>query len=132
MAAQITRFESSTLPDHIKAALRIVDRIASAPQMLDDAVLDTARQFFSEEEICDIIILAGFTTSSKVAITLGVDPGKEASSRLFYPTDVAYPKSPELEAAIAELQGRGVLVEETGEGYDPIGSNPGSASSSPA
>lgn len=128
MVSQLTRYENSTLPEHIKAALRIVDRIASGPQMLTDEVLDSARQFFSEQEICDIIILACFTTSSKVAITLGVDPGKDASSRLFYPTDEAYPESPELQAAIADLEQRGVLVAEMGAGYDPIGSRPTRAS----
>lgn len=128
MVSQLVRFESSTLPDHIKAALRIVDRIASGPQMLNDQVLDGARQFFSEQEICDIIILACFTTSSKVAITLGVDPGKDASSRLFYPTDEAYPESAELTAAIADLEKRGVLVDEMGTGYDPIGIRPSRAS----
>ncbi|MEP6867543.1 MAG: hypothetical protein ABJA20_03430 [Novosphingobium sp.] len=132
MVSQLTRFESSSLPDHVKAALRIVDRIASGPQMLTEEVLNRARQFFSEQEICDIIILACFTTSSKVAITLGVDPGKEASSRLFYPTDEAYPESPQLKAAIADLERRGVLVDELGPGYDPIGSLPSRASAGAA
>ncbi|MEP7348617.1 MAG: hypothetical protein ABI668_01545 [Sphingorhabdus sp.] len=129
MVSQLTRFETSSLPDHIKAALRIVDRISSAPQMLTADVLDTARGYFTEQEIYDIIILSCFTTSSKVAITLGVDPGKEASSRLFYPTDEAYPQSEDLQQAIEQLTKQGILVDESGDGFDPIGTKPGTTSS---
>src|SRR4051812_9483712 len=82
VVGQLSRFESSSLPEKIKAALRIASAIASAPKMVTPAVLDTARQFFSDEEISDIILLAIVTTGSKVAITLGVDPGRGASGRV--------------------------------------------------
>src|SRR4051812_31057058 len=44
---QLTRFETSSLPDKIKAALRITSAVASAPRMVTDAVLDEARKFFT-------------------------------------------------------------------------------------
>ena len=107
---QLTRFETSTLPDKIKAALRITSAIAAAPQMVTPEVLDIARGFFSEQEIADIILLSVITTGSKVAITLGVDPGKGASSRVFYPTDPVYGSSEELKRAIEEFERKGFRV----------------------
>jgi hypothetical protein len=37
-------------------------------------------------------------------------PGKEASSRQFFPTEDVYGESPELLEAIAELEERGIAV----------------------
>ena len=34
----------------------------------------------------DIVLVSMFTTASKTTITLGLDPGREASSRPFFPT----------------------------------------------
>ena len=110
IVAQLARFETSTLPDKIKAALRITSAIASAPKMVTAAVLDEARRFYSEQEIIDIVLLSVITTGSKVAITLGVDPGKAASSRVFYPTDPVYGNSAELQRAIDEFQTKGFQV----------------------
>jgi AhpD family alkylhydroperoxidase len=110
IVSQLSRFETSTLPDHIKAALRITSAIASAPKMVTAAVLENARRFFSDREISDIILLSVHTTSSKVTITLGVDPGKTASGRVFYPTDPVYGNSPELKRATEELQAKGFSV----------------------
>ena len=107
---QLTRFETSSLPDKIKAALRITSAVASAPKMVTPEVLDTARRFFTDQEISDIILLSIVTTGSKVAITLGVDPGKGASSRVFYPTDPVYGSSAELKRAIEEYEGKGFEV----------------------
>jgi AhpD family alkylhydroperoxidase len=107
---QLTRFESSTLPDKIKAALRITSAVASAPKMVTAAVLDEARRHFSEQEVIDIVLLSVITTGSKVAITLGVDPGKAASSRVFYPTDPVYGSSEELKRAIDACQSKGFTV----------------------
>ena len=110
IVAQLARFETSTLPDKIKAALRITSAIASAPKMVTAAVLDEARRFYSEQEIIDIVLLSVITTGSKVAITLGVDPGKAASSRVFYPTDPVYGDSAELQRAIDAFQAKGFQV----------------------
>jgi len=107
---QLTRFETSSLPDKIKAALRITSAVASAPKMVTPEVLDAARRFFTDQEISDIILLSIVTTGSKVAITLGVDPGKSASSRVFYPTDPVYGSSAELKRAIEEYESKGFEV----------------------
>lgn len=107
---QLTRFETSALPERIKAALRITSAIASAPQMVTPALIEAARAFYTEAEIADIILLSVVTTGSKVAITLGVDPGMGASSRVFYPTDPVYGSSQELRRAIEEYERKGFRV----------------------
>jgi hypothetical protein len=56
-----------------------------------------------------------FTTASKTTITLGLDPGKDASSRQFFPTEDVYGESPELLEAIAELEARGINVRPTSD-----------------
>lgn len=110
LVSQLSRFETSKLPDKLKAALRITSAIASAPKMVTQQVLDEARRYYSEQEIADIVFLSVITTGSKVAITLGVDPGKSASSRVFYPTDPVYGSSAELQAAIVAYEAKGFKV----------------------
>ena len=73
-------------------------------------MLDEARRFYSEQEIADIMLLSVITTGSKVAITLGVDPGKARSSRVFYPTDPVYGSSAELRRAIEAYESKGFKV----------------------
>lgn len=121
MVGKLMRFEDSDLPERIKVALRVTNAIASAPQGLTDAIWAGALEHFSEQEVVDLVLLSTFTTGSRVAIILGVEPGKEASSRLFYPTDPVYGLSGDLTEAIAALVSKGVRVKEKGEGYDRIG-----------
>lgn len=121
LVSKITHFEQSDMPEHIKAALRITEVLATAPQMMSDAMWEGARAHYSEQEVIDIVLLSCFTTGSRVAIILGVEPGKEASSRLFYPDEDVYGNSPELKAAIRKLEEDGVLVRPDHEGFDPIG-----------
>jgi AhpD family alkylhydroperoxidase len=110
MVESLGRFEESDLPESYKAALRITSNLAANPAMLDDDVWAAAREHFTEQEVIDIVLLSMFTTASKTTITLGLDPGKEASSRQFFPTEDVYGESPELLEAIAELEGRGIAV----------------------
>jgi AhpD family alkylhydroperoxidase len=121
LVSKITRFEQSDMPEHIKAALRITEALATAPQMMSDALWSGARAHYSEQEVIDIVLLSCFTTGSRVAIILGVEPGKEASSRLFYPDEDVYGSSPELKEAIRKLEDGGILVRPKHEGFDPIG-----------
>ena len=132
MVSKLQVFKDSDLPDNIKAALAITDALAGAPQSVTDEMWADARKHFSEKEVVDIVLLSCFTTGSRVAIILGVEPGKEASSRLFYPTDPVYGDSEDLKAAIAELEAKGVAVKEAGDSYDPIGFNPAKAKASAA
>ena len=71
---------------NVKAALKVADRIASAPQLMDNALWNETLETYSETELVDIVLFSCFTTGSRVAIILGVEPGPEASSRIFYPT----------------------------------------------
>jgi AhpD family alkylhydroperoxidase len=110
LVSKLTRFESSDLPEHIKAALRVANAVSSGPTTLTQAMWDGARRFFSEQEVVDIVLLSVHTTGSKVTITLGLDPGKENSSRIFYPSEEVYGHSPALKRAVEEMERRGLAV----------------------
>ncbi|MGY1495923.1 carboxymuconolactone decarboxylase family protein [Streptomyces sp. QTS52] len=110
MVSALGHFETSDLPERVKAALRITSALAVNPAQLTDDIWAGAREYFTEQEVVDIVFLSMFTTASKATITLGLDPGKEASSRLFYPTEDVYGSSPELQEAIEELEKRGISV----------------------
>lgn len=110
LVEKLTRFESSDLPEHIKAALRITNAVASGPTTLTKQIWDGARRFYSEREVVDIVLLSVHTTGSKVTITLGLDPGKESSSRIFYPSEEVYGHSPELKRAVEEMESKGLAV----------------------
>jgi AhpD family alkylhydroperoxidase len=113
LVSKLTRFESSDLPEHIKAALRITNAIASGPVTLTKAIWAGARRFYSEQEVVDIVLLSVHTTGSKVTITLGLDPGKESSSRVFFPSEEVYGTSPELKRAVEEMERNGLAVRES-------------------
>jgi AhpD family alkylhydroperoxidase len=110
LVSKLTRFESSDLPEKIKAALRIANALSSGPTTLTQTLWDGARRFFSEREVVDLVLLSGFTTGSKVTIILGLDPGKENSSRIFYPSEEVYGQSPELKRAVDEMEQKGLSV----------------------
>jgi len=113
MVSKLMNFEHSDLPDPVKAALRITNAIDSGPQTLTQAVWDGARRYFSEQEVVDIVLLSMHGCGSKVAVTLGLEPGPQASSRLFFPAEAVYGNSPELKRAVEELERKGVAVRET-------------------
>jgi hypothetical protein len=75
---------------------------------------DTSR-FYNEQEMVDLVLLSVHTTSSKVTITLGLDPGKESSSRIFYPSEDVYGSSPALKRAVEEMEKRGLATRATPE-----------------
>lgn len=110
MVEALGHFEESALPDHFKAALRITSTLAVNPGLFTDALWDDALSYFSEQEVVDLVILSMHTTASKATITLGLDPGKEESSRQFYPTEDVYGTSDDLAEAIEELERRGISV----------------------
>ena len=114
MVSKIVNFEHSDLPDHIKAALRIANALQSGPQTLTPRLWDDARRYFSEQEVVDLVLHAMHGCGSKVAVTLGLEPGPEASSRLFFPSEEVYGHSPELRRAVQELEEQGVAVKDDG------------------
>jgi alkylhydroperoxidase family enzyme len=121
MVSALSNFESSALPESIKVALRLTAAISSNPGLVTDEMWADAQKYYTEAELVDIVLLSVHTTASKVTITLGLDPGKEASSRLFFPTEDVYGSSPELAEAIEELRRGGVAVEAPSEQVIPIG-----------
>jgi AhpD family alkylhydroperoxidase len=132
MVSALSHFETSALPESIKAALRITSVISTNPGLLTDEIWERAAKFYTEDELVDIVLLSMHTTASKVTITLGLDPGKEASSRLFFPTEDVYGESPELAEAIADLRSSGVVVDGPSDEALPVGTTVVSAGRSPA
>ena len=61
------------------------------------------------------MLLSMHGCGSKVAVTLGLEPGPQASSRLFFPSEEVYGGSPELKRAVEELERKGIAVRETGK-----------------
>ena len=121
MVSALSNFERSDLPERIKAALRITAAVSTNPGLLSDDIWENAARFYSEQELVDIVLLSMHTTASKCTITLGLDPGKEASSRLFFPTEDVYGYSPELADAVAELRAKGVVVAAPSDEAVPVG-----------
>jgi AhpD family alkylhydroperoxidase len=110
MVEALGHFEDSNLPESVKAALRLTAAISTNPGLITDELWADAASYYSETELVDIVLLSMHTTASKVTITLGLDPGKERSSRLFFPTEDVYGTSPELTEAIEALRKDGILV----------------------
>jgi len=115
MVDALGHFEQSNLADNIKAALSITSALAINPGLFTDDLWDDALKCFSEQELVDIVLLSMHTTASKATITLGLDPGKEASSRQFYPTEDVYGSSADLQEAIEDLRSRGFTVDAPSE-----------------
>jgi AhpD family alkylhydroperoxidase len=110
IVGKLTRFESSDLPEKVKVALRIANAVSSDPSSLTKDLWEKTREFYSEQEVVDLVLLSVHTTSSKVTITLGLDPGKENSSRVFYPSEEVYGSSPELKRAVEMMEREGLSV----------------------
>jgi alkylhydroperoxidase family enzyme len=115
MVEALGHFEESNLPDEVKAALRITSALATSPGLFTDELWNDALNYFSERELVDIVLLSMHTTASKATITLGLDPGEEASSRQFYPTEDVYGNSLALQEAVEELRSRGFTVDAPSE-----------------
>ena len=119
MVGALSHFEDSdAIPENFKAALRITAAVATNPALLSDEIWSDALRYFSEDELVDVVLLSMHTTASKVTITLGLDPGKEASSRQFFPSEEVYGDSVELKEAVADLEARGFAVR-AADGADP-------------
>jgi len=115
IVGKLTRFESSDLPEKVKVALRIANAVSSDPSSLTKDLWEKTRAFYSEQEVVDLVLLSVHTTGSKVTITLGLDPGKENSSRVFYPSEEVYGSSPELKRAVERMERQGLAVRASGD-----------------
>src|SRR3954463_16475216 len=54
MVSALSHFETSALPENIKAALRITSVVSTNPGLLTDGIWDGAAQFYTEDELVDI------------------------------------------------------------------------------
>jgi AhpD family alkylhydroperoxidase len=115
MVQALANFEQSELPEPIKSALRLTAAISTNPGLITDELWADAGRYFTEQELVDIVLLSMHTTGSKVTITLGLDPGKENSDRLFFPTEDVYGESADLQEAVQQLRASGIHVEAPGE-----------------
>ena len=115
IVGKLTHFESSDLPEPLKAALRVANAISSNPSSVTKELWDKTRQFYSEREVVDLVLLSVHTTGSKVTITLGLDPGKQNSSRVFFPSEEVYGSSPELKLAVDKMERQGLAVRASGD-----------------
>jgi len=111
MVEVLSDFENSDLADDVKAALRLTAAFSSNPGMITDEMWNDAAQHFTPQEIVDIVLLSMQTIASKVTVTLGLDPGKENSDRIIFPTEDILGESEEMKEAIEELRAQGLKVE---------------------
>jgi alkylhydroperoxidase family enzyme len=109
MVSQVVKFETSDLPDSIKAALRVTRAFITTPQSLTDDDWQEALRHFTEDQLIDIVLFCMHTSVNKVWVTLGTDPGPV--DHPLYPTDELFGDSPELRAAITALRDEGLRVE---------------------
>jgi alkylhydroperoxidase family enzyme len=89
MFDKIDDFETSDLPERLKAALRITRAVLDYPKGITDELWAASLEHFSEEELADIVFFSAFATGSRIPVTLGFDPGPR-DDRLLFPTDAMY------------------------------------------
>jgi hypothetical protein len=111
MVDMLSDFENSDLADDMKAALRLTAAFSSNPGVITEEMWGEAAQHFSAKELVDIVLLSMQTIASKVTVTLGLDPGKESSDRIIFPTEDVLGESAEMKEAIEALRAQGVMVE---------------------
>jgi hypothetical protein len=100
-------FESSDLADDIKAALRLTNYFISNPGGMTDEVWAEGRKYYSEDQLLDIVLLAMYTGTNKVKVTLGFDPGP--IDQPVYATDEKYFKTSDaLDQASKDLEAQGI------------------------
>src|SRR5216684_1155438 len=58
IVGKLTRFESSDLPEKVKVALRIANAISSDPSSLKKDLWEKTREFYSEQEVVDLVLLS--------------------------------------------------------------------------
>jgi alkylhydroperoxidase family enzyme len=109
MVDRLANFEASDFPENVKAVLRLTSAFGTNPALITDEMWKDASRYFTDQELIDIILWSMHATAIKVAITLGLDPGKEASSRMLFPSEIA-DESAEYVEALAELRAKGLVV----------------------
>jgi len=73
MSDQIDVYETSTLSERHKVALRIVDAFIWRPSEIDGVLVGQARESFSDDEIAEILVDITKWSTQKIHVCLGTD-----------------------------------------------------------
>lgn len=73
MSDQIDFYETSTLSERHKVALRIVDAFIWRPTDIDDTLVRQAREAFSDGELSEILVDITKWSTQKIHVCLGTD-----------------------------------------------------------
>ncbi|MFN0094942.1 MAG: carboxymuconolactone decarboxylase family protein [Dehalococcoidia bacterium] len=100
MVAKLPTYETSDLPERLKLALTLVESwVTAAGQTVDDALMDSLREHYSEKQIVELAIAIGtFDFSHRFNAVMGVEPvhpGTYQTNHLMAP--------PHMKAHLAEL-----------------------------
>ena len=79
LVAALRDYERGPFSEREKAALRYADRLFSDHHAVDDALWDTLRARFSEDELLELTwVLAEFISLGKIIYVLGIRHGGHA------------------------------------------------------
>lgn len=73
LTAQIDFYESSSLSERHKVALRIVDAFIWRPADIDDTLRTQARAHYSDAELAELLVDITKWSTQKIHVTLGTD-----------------------------------------------------------
>ena len=73
LTAQIDHYESSSLSERHKTALRLVDAVIWRPTDIDATLVAQAREHFSDAELAELLVDVTKWSTQKVHVTLGTD-----------------------------------------------------------
>ena len=70
---QIDHYETSTLSERHKVALRIVDAFIWRPTEISDALVEQAHAHFTDDELAELLVDITKWSTQKIHVTLGTD-----------------------------------------------------------
>lgn len=73
LTTQIDYYESSSLSERQKVALRVVDAVIWRPTQIDDALVAQVKEHFSDAEIAELLVDITKWSTQKIHVTLGTD-----------------------------------------------------------
>ncbi len=73
MSDQIDFYEQSTLSERHKVALRIVDAFIWRPSEMDPTLVRQAHEYFSDDELAELLVDITKWSTQKIHVTLGTD-----------------------------------------------------------
>lgn len=73
VTAAVDRYETSALPDRIKAALRVTDALITLPASLSPEAVAAARALLTADELAELCLDVSKWSTQKVHVALGTD-----------------------------------------------------------